>query len=391
MASAILFLYLVLPAHALSSKAYGLFAALFGIVVLLGAVFTAAQTWVAGAIARVDSDERGLVIRQLARRLCPALVALLILCAVSTPALSAGLRAPLGTVALVAVLAILTFVFACVIGVLQGEERFVILGALNAVQALLRLGALVITLPTGNINAILIATVLSMVPVVVLAGIVARVLRRPKPGVSAASVLPIGGMGLTLLVAFVVGFPTIGDVIVVRMSHSAADAGAFAIAALVGRVVLFFAITLNALAYPHFIRNPQAALQIRLLGRVCGASLLVALPLLAVSLWAPSVLDVLITGSVTSLPRMLMPMYISAATLFALASSVAYLHLARMNRAYLLGVLVPVLVALVACCALVHPISSLVVCLNVLGGLFLSAGAYCARRMLVEPNRMAKP
>lgn len=108
--SALLLLYVVVPARGLDPAEYSRFASLFGIVVLLGVVFTGVQTYVAGSLAGVGTEGRTWATRAIRARVarwCATLVGVL---ALSAPLMASALRTSLASVALVGVLSTLTLV-----------------------------------------------------------------------------------------------------------------------------------------------------------------------------------------------------------------------------------------------------------------------------------------
>ena len=348
--SALLLLYVVVPARGLDPAEYSRFASLFGIVVLLGVVFTGVQTYVAGSLAGAGAEGRTSVARAIRARVarwCATLVGVL---ALSAPLMSGALRTSLASVALVGVLSTLTLVWAAMLGVLQGDQRFVALGAVNATQALLRLLAVAAVIRFQSVDLILAATVLSMIPALALAAVVAR---------------PFGATGLdfdddprreftlqrslpAFVVAFVVGFPTVGDVVLARTSLSAEAAGNIAVISIAGRVSVFFAAMIAVVVYPRFVRAAHDPRGHVLVLQATGLVAAVAAPVTGVVLWQRSLALVMLSGEARPDALTLLPWYLLASLLFALAIPGCFYRLARAHSPSGTMVLLPAIVAMIA-------------------------------------------
>jgi O-antigen/teichoic acid export membrane protein len=378
-ASAILFLYLLVPAHALAAAQYGLFASLFSVVVLLGVVFSAAQTYVAAMVARSRAEDGTGAVRLVLRHLTPWFVGLIVVLAITTPFVADLTHATVYEVVELDLLAAATFVWAATLGIIQGQQRFAALGWLNVSQALLRLAAVWLAVPLG-IEGMLGATVVSMVPSITIALIVAG--RRPKSArVTTPQPIPPAqtSMVLALVVAFVIGFPTVGDVILVHASQPAEAAGRFAVVAIIGRVIIFIGITLTTVAFPRFVARLGQPGERAFFLKVSGAVLLLGAPVLVVTALAPAWMLHFISSVQDVAPGPMLG-YLAACLLFATASVGCYFQLARGNRKYVYGFLIPFVVALGSVCVVAPNGTILDVCLVVLATVLLATNTWLALR-----------
>jgi O-antigen/teichoic acid export membrane protein len=352
--SALLFLYVVIPARGLAPDEYSRFASLFSVVVLLGVIFTAVQTYVAGSLVSAGAQGRTTAVRTVGVRVARWCLTLAGVLTLTAPLVSRALRTSLASVLLVGLLSTLMLVWAAMLGVLQGDQRFVALGAVNAAQALLRLSAVAAVISFQSVDLILIATVVSMLPALILAAIVAR---------------PFGSSGLrpelhevfrlqpslpTFIVAFVVGFPTVGDVVLARASLTSQAAGDMAVIAIVGRVSVFFAVMIAVVAYPRFVQGVLDPRGYLLLLRATGLVAAVAVPVTAVVLWQRSLTLVVLCGQARPSALALIPWYLLASLIFALAIPGCFYHLARARRQRETAVLLPAIIAMIAFGMLVH-------------------------------------
>ncbi|WP_104192474.1 hypothetical protein [Cryobacterium sp. Y82] len=362
-ASVVLLIYMVVPAHLLGRSEFGLFSSLFSLVVFLGAVFTAAQTYVAGIIAS-QQHSAAADLRPLVSRIVLWCAVLAVGWTFSAPLVAHWLRASILSVAIVGVIAVATLAWAALLGVLQGGGRFVALGAVNLAQAALRMAALVLTIGTGDINLVLGATAVSMVPAIVLVAVVVR-LGSPRqsgqgasrPSVALGSILPM------LIVGLVVGFPGVGDLIIIRAVHDAETAGDFAVVALVGRVLIFLAIVVNTVLFPLFVSERDSLRGTRTLLVATGVvSVILAVPLGLILLQPATIVSLAALPSTAA--AKLLPAYAVASYLFAVGSLGCYFQLARGNRTYLFGALLPFIGLLMGFCAFVTELAQLMLCLS---------------------------
>lgn len=340
--SALLMAYVVVAARSLEPVQFGQFSALFGIVVLFGAVFTGVQTYMAGSIAAAGRSARGAALRAGGRRLAQWCILVAAAFAVGSPAVAGALSTSTRSVWLVGLVCVLTLVWAALLGVLQGDERFAALAAVNAAQAGLRLLAMVAVVAAASVETILAATALSMVPALL---VVVTVITTERPAVAGTTGAPwVARPALpTFLVTMVVGFPSVGDVVLARASLTAQGAADLAIVAVAGRVVVFFAAAVAVLAYPRFVKAARASdarptLRLAVAGVVAGV-----VPLTAVVLWQPTFALSVLAGEAGPTTLALLPGYLMAAVLFAVCSPVCYYVLARSHPRRLVRVLVPIL------------------------------------------------
>lgn len=360
--------YPIVAAWTLDVAVFGLFSAIFGLVLVLGVAFTAVQTRIAGEVAASAEGTMGLGL--LSRRLVWWVVGVIAVLVGGAPLVSWLLRASTIDILLIALIAALTLVWAGLLGVVQGREQLVALGALNLFQALLRVAAVVVVAPLGSLDAILLATAASMVPALVVA---AAVVRREQPAPALRVQHAFAGGALTLLTVAVVGVPSVVDVIIVRATHSEFESGVFAIVATVGRVILFAAIAINTIVYPRLVRardedRPGIAL------RAAGAIAAFGIVVVAVGTLAPDTILIVVAGDSHAAGPILIP-YLWAALAFATATPVAYFMLAQRGVGYAFAVLLPTAAVIALIAGLVSELSSLVLALLGASLVFLVANA----------------
>jgi hypothetical protein len=98
------------------------------------------------------------------------------------------------------------------------------------------------------------------------------------------------------MVALVVGFPTLGDVILARNVLPSTEAGLYAGVALVGRMELFLMIAVTSVFYPRFVAasNGDAWIHLRSAATLLGG--LLAMTLLVVMVFPNRILDLAVGG-----------------------------------------------------------------------------------------------
>lgn len=346
--SALLLLYVVIPARSLEPGEYSRFASLFSVVVLLGVIFTAVQTYVAGSLIRAGADGRAAALWAIRTRVARWCVILAGALALAAPILSSALRTSLFSVLLVGLLSTLTLVWASLLGVLQGDQRFVALGAVNATQAVLRLLAVAAVISFQSVDLILAATVVSMLPALALVVTVAGPFESAGRGTELDGIFALPRSLPAFVVAFVVGFPTVGDVVVARVSLTAEAAGDIAVISIVGRVTVFFAAMIAVVAYPRFAEAEHDPNGHVLLLRVTGVIAAVAIPITAVAIWQRALTLTLLSGDARPAALSLLPWYLVASLLFALAIPGCYYQLARTHRRRGTAILLPPVIAMIA-------------------------------------------
>jgi O-antigen/teichoic acid export membrane protein len=359
-ANVLLYLFLAIVARTLTPAGYGLFASLMGLVVLLGFGLYAVQTTFATSTASLS---RGQAARFAARgrlRMIFWAATLFVAFALLSPAISKFLHVHgIGSPIAVGLFAALLVPWSALLGVFQGTSRFGTFGALTFLQAATRLLAAVTLLFTRDVAILFAAAAISVLPAIAVA---TKLLGKPDtigPSLKESpsdlvATLPIASFLMALLTAVAVGFPTVGDVIVVRHVYSPTEAGLYAGMALVGRVVLFLAVAVNAVLYPKYLAMQDFASRVRLLRRgvmVTGAA--TGLAALALGL-VPSISLRLIVGTGYQQASTLVPLYVLAALTFSVASVYAFFELALRNTRYLGGVLLTHLLLLIAAPFVLH-------------------------------------
>lgn len=380
--SGLLFLYFVVGARLLDVSEYGLLASLFGTTVLLGVVFTAVQTQIAGRLAAARESRGRAEALAGARRFglrCAAAYA--VAAAVVALPLSMLLRAPLVDVGLVALATLAMLAWAALLGVLQGFGALVALGTMNAGQAALRLVGLIVGARFGGLTGALLLTAVALVLSTAALSVVVRAAVRSRAA-DAAVAAPAddpkaarsAGFGATLLVTLGAGLPTVGDVIAVRAHLDAISAGSWASAALIGRITVFLAAIVAAAAYPRFVVAVQNGRGRRLAFGVAGGVLVLTAPLALVSALAPAATLHLFAPAAGAQATAVLPAYALAMWLLSGSSALAYSALAA-HRTYFIRIAVPAfLTAFLLICGLGSSISVIVDLLLLLAALWLLVG-----------------
>lgn len=373
-AHAILFGFTVVVARILSPVDYGLFASLFAIVALSNVVLAAFQTSVA---TDVSADSNFAVARiETAWRASFALAAgsFVIIVGLS-PYLTRFLKAP-APWPLVATAAIVAcyLPWNVLLGGYQGSMRFREYGNLMLLQAIARLGALVglVLFPTPFALLLLIAV--AMVPPLILGSLgfplpVWRSLFR----VAAARDYVQESLRRTwrpILVAVALGFPSLGDVILVRHLYEGSAAGTFSGVALIGRIVLLLPAAINTVLYPSFVKGTRSQKDLR---RMRNAGLAVAAlvgPLVLLAFAVPSLVLVASVGPAYATGAPLIGPYSLCAAFYAIASVAAYYNLAAQDTRFLLLCVAPHLMGQVLAPFLIHTLVSMTWAMAAIAGSF---------------------
>lgn len=389
-ANVLLFLFLALVARSLNPAQYGLFAALMGVVVLLGFGFLAVQTSAATAVAGLPRGDAARVARRGARRMVwGAALLLLTLCLLSPLAdrflHAGGLAAPICAALFAAVLV----PWSAMLGLFQGMSRFSAFGGLTLLQACTRLLAAATLLFTRDVGVLFAAAAISVLPAMAVGVRLIGPWNRgaslqPEAAGNAVPALSLRPFLLALLTAIAVGFPTVGDVILVRHVYSPRAAGLFAGAALVARVVLFLPVAVNAVLYPRYLALVDIRQRVQLFRRGLLVTALVGCLAVAVLSVSPHATLRILVGAGYEGGAGLIPIYATAAFAFSAAAVYAFLHLSIPSVRYVAGVLLPHLLLLViAPFVLSHSLVALALGILLIG-ISLVAWSEVATRMLVH-------
>ena len=134
------------------------------------------------------------------------------------------------------------------------------LRSIDVRSAAFRVTAVLTLTWTKNVTALLVATaVATLIPLVIgnryLTSRVKRLRSDHGPGaLNGKAPLVVSVIALTVLTVLTVGFPTVGDVVIVRHVYEPEQAGLYAGVALVGRCVLFTSVAINVVLYPRYIK-----------------------------------------------------------------------------------------------------------------------------------------
>lgn len=347
LANVALYLFMTITARSLEPEQYGLFAAVFGLVVFAGILVSGLQTSVAGQVSALRASERSLYLARTVRRVSIwCAVALPILLA-ATPLVAKFLNAddPLVGVATV-VLAVLLVPWGVVLGVYQGLHQVRSYSWLTLFQATSRLLSTVLLLWTKSVTALLGAVAVSMVVPMMIAwrrltiGAPTDARLEPTADSDTDRLFVAPNLRWSLIVAVVTGFPTLGDLILVRHVYPPDAAGLYAGVALIGRCVLFLPVAINVVLYPRYVGSDGVVLR-----RLYATGLLatVALTALAGCLFTvvPQLTTSLFLGGQYDDATSLIRPYVAACICQSIVYSICYFHLAKNDRSILALLLGP--------------------------------------------------
>ena len=255
-ANVLLYVFLAGAARRMSTSDFGEFASVFSVVGVAGLALGGIQTAVAGHVSRLSPADRHSAIERAlpAVVVCAAVGATMLL---ASPFLAAFLRTG-SIVPLAAASAAIALLvpWSATLGAFQGAGEFDEFGRLTLIHAAFRLAALVPVLVNPSPTTALIG--------IAIAGVPPTVIGRARLGSRGSDWSASIGHGLawlgarrfelitTFLVALVVGFPTLGDVLLARRALPADEAGLFSGVALLGRMELFLMMSVAAVFYPRF-------------------------------------------------------------------------------------------------------------------------------------------
>lgn len=331
-----LFGFVVTLARTLRPSAYGLFASLFSLVVLMGLAASAMQNSVAARIAALRHEDTPKYLRSLAFAvglitLLVGLIGIAIAPAISEFIHAAGPLLP----GLVMVIAALLVPWSALLGVLQGQRRFTEYGILVAFQAASRLAAAATLLLTHSLVFLLLAVIVATaVPSLVGGAIVVgrgRTAGSKAPRLALANVKRAPTYLRTFLVSLAVGFPTVGDVFLVRHAEKAELAGSYAAVALVGRCIVFVSMGINAVYIPRLVAAAEAERR-GLARRAVGAVVIAGTIPAAAALLAPSLVLHHLVGTAYKVTPADVRLYAVAGLVFAAASTCAFGRLVTVSR-----------------------------------------------------------
>ncbi len=299
--------YQVIQARLLRPEEYAALTALFGILILESVssqvIQSATATLAARYRARDEEDALHAFVRRWSVRIGGGAAALGVVVLLLSPLLAGALSLPPVSVALLGVTLFLALVFTFMLGLLQGLARFVWMGSALIAQAATRLAvgvALVYVLGLGVDGAFTGATAAIAVSLVV-AAIPLLPLVRAARGSPVSLALGAGETRFFVLSAVVLlayAALTNIDAVLARSILSPEQAGAYAGAITMGKIVLFAPIAVGFLllertARAHAKGEDTERMLFLALGFVVATSGLVALAYVV----APDLLVPLVVGS----------------------------------------------------------------------------------------------
>lgn len=344
------YVYLVLVGFFVGADSYGLFGALFGIVYLASAVGNTVKMAVARHVAAARARTGGEVARRDVVGLLAwsaafaALVALALVAA--TPAIANAFDSPTEPVLWAGLAIALSIWVPTTYGILQGLERFPMLGSVLLVAAFLRITAGAALLAVGGgVSGALAGVVLGFAGSAVYA--VFLCLRHARGGTSAEGWIGvpaprIGALFTVLVAGLVIAAPTSLDVAIVRYVFSAEDAGVYTGISVLGRVILFASVAVPFTILPKVTARTEA-------GAPTGRLLAEGLAITGGLASAAAVGIVLATGALgwqlggvdVSSASAALHWYLAAMVLFSLTVAIVHYQVGRSSGTFILAAGLP--------------------------------------------------
>lgn len=341
------YLFLIAMAKSLSAQDYGLFGALFGIVHLTAAIGNSLQVTLAKFTAELstlgEKERLGSLLAAAAARTTALSLLVALPFLAGAPLLAAFLHSDSVTPIVVGgFLVFLTLSVPFSWGVLQGWQRFYLLGVSTFLNAALRLvfGLLLVIGGLGVSGALAgIALGLFVSAAVALAPVrKAASCRSEKQEMG-----PLYAYFWPVVIATIaVATPSSLDVVLAKHLFAGEQAGTYAAAAVLGKVILFLPLGATFALFPKIVRG-----QVRRqpTGALLGLALLITGVLSAmvtiVFVLAPSSLFAVLLGSDLAEAGHLLRWYAPAMFCFALVIVFVYYNLAKGRTAYVSSVLLP--------------------------------------------------
>jgi O-antigen/teichoic acid export membrane protein len=341
------YLFLIAMAKGLSAEAYGLFGALFGIVYLTSAFGNSVQVTLAKFTAELSSLGEKSRLGALLSTATARIIVLSLLVALVFLAGAPLLAAFLHTSSPIPVLVTGSLVFLALSvpatwGVLQGTQRFYLLGASTFLNSGLRLlfGALLVIAGMG-VSGALVGIGLGLLAS---AAIALGPLRAAASGRSGKE--EMGALSAyfwpVVIASIVVAVPTSLDVVLAKHLFAAEQAGVYTAASVLGKVVLFLPLGATFVLFPKVVHRRAQGQETSVL---LAAALLItgalSATVTAIFVLAPSSLFATLVGSDLADAGQLLRWYAPAMLLFSFVIVFVYYNLAAGRTAYVSRILLP--------------------------------------------------
>jgi len=341
------YLFLLAMAKGLSAQDYGLFVALFGIVHLTSAIGSSVQVTLAKFTAELSAlGEEGRLGSLLAAAAVRT-VALSVLVALpflaGAPLLAAFLHSGSPVPIVVGGLVVfLTLSVPATWGILQGWQRFCLLGSATLLNSVLRLvcGLALVVAGLGVSGALVGIGLGLLASAAVALGPVRKAasVRSGKPEMRAfyAYSWPV------VIATIAVATPSSLDVVLAKHLFAAEQAGIYAGACVLGKVIVFLPLGATFVLFPKVVRSQaqgeQTGAMLRLALLITGVlSAAVAI----VYMLAPSSLFAALLGSDLADAGQVLRWYAPAVFFFALVIVFVYYNLAAGRTSYVSKILLP--------------------------------------------------
>ena len=378
-ANLLFFLFQIVIGRGLGPEDYSLFASLFAIILVSGAlvsgIVVALAKLVASAEASSDGpDPRFIVSSSLLQMALLGAGLLLAFGLASRPIASylhtSGVSPVMVTGAVVAV----SLLMPVALGTLQGRQRFTWLSVMHVVHAgsRLALGVAALVAKLGVTGVLAAAGLSSLIALTVGLAII------KPPFTVALKALPLGTLAKVLfpttIGSLALSFSTSADVVIVRHFFPASDAGAYAGAVILGRIVLLLPTGVSMVLFPKMAREWALGNSGRvLLYKGLGLTALASGGACLIFVLFPGISVSLILGSEYAGAESLVPIYALSMFFFSLTIVIFYYNLATGRMSYVFLVLLPHFVLEVALIYVLH--QSLIQVVLVLLGVNISLAA----------------
>lgn len=346
-ANMLLYLFQLVVGRSLGPEDYSLFGALFGIVYLAGALTNGVRVsvakFVADARATNQGAETGLLVSSAMFQMLLLGTGFVAFFSLASPWIGSYLHSTRLTPVLItgAVIAV-SLLLPVARGALQGAQRFAPFSGTLILEAgsRLALGGAALALNMGVIGVLAAVGLSNLISM----GIGLAFIKPPL--VIALKALPTGTLAKILIPttigALAINLPTSADVVIVRHFFPAAEAGLYAGATVLGRVVLFLPMAISIVLFPKIASESALGHSGRgLLYKGLAVTALMSGGVCLALVIFPSLALAMLLGGEYASAQNLVPIYSAAMFFMSLAVVYLYYYLAVGRKAYLYILLLP--------------------------------------------------
>lgn len=353
LANVLFYLFHLLVGRGLGPEDYSLFEALFGVVVIFGALASGTQLSVARIVAEARASNRGAEIDSLITTVFVQVallgVVVLVLVSIASPWLGSYVHSQsVVPVLITGIIIFLSILMSAILGALQGMEKFLPLSGTVLTDALSRLllGLLALDLGLGVSGALSAVGLAALVATGVGLALIRPPLTFSFGRLSWKTLLMV--LVPTSLGTLAMRFPSNVDVLLVRHLFPSPEAGLYAGVAILGRVVLFVPLAVSVVLFPKVLQQQSlVSPPWRILYQSLGLAALLSGSVALGFLLFPGLALSFALGSEYTGGRYLVPYYAVAMFTFNLSVVFAHYYLAVERNSYLYLLLLPHMVMMV--------------------------------------------